>query len=44
MAEWLKALAWNASIRQKRIVGSNPTFSAKIKMPAEGGRFYFVEQ
>ena len=28
MAEWSKALAWKVSIRQKRIVGSNPTRSA----------------
>ena len=28
MAEWLKAHAWKACIRQKRIVGSNPTPSA----------------
>jgi hypothetical protein len=31
MAEWLKALAWKASIRQKRIVGSNPSLSANPK-------------
>ncbi len=29
MAEWSKAHAWRACIRQKRIVGSNPTLSAK---------------
>lgn len=28
MAEWLKAHAWKVCIRQKRIVGSNPTRSA----------------
>ena len=28
VAEWSKALAWKVSIRQKRIVGSNPTRSA----------------
>lgn len=29
MAEWLKAHAWKACIRQKRIGGSNPPLSAK---------------
>ena len=28
--EWLKRHAWKACIRQKRIAGSNPAFSAKI--------------
>ena len=28
MAEWSKAHAWKVCIRQKRIVGSNPTRSA----------------
>ena len=28
MAEWSKAHAWKVCIRQKRIVGSNPTCSA----------------
>ena len=30
VAEWSKALAWKVSIRQKRIVGSNPTRSANF--------------
>ncbi len=30
VAEWSKALAWKVSIRQKRIVGSNPTRSASL--------------
>ncbi len=30
MAEWLKAHAWKACIRQKRIQGSNPCLSAII--------------
>ena len=28
VAEWSKARAWKVRIRQKRIVGSNPTLSA----------------
>src|SRR5262252_10992173 len=28
MAEWLKAHAWKACVRQHRTVGSNPTLSA----------------
>ena len=28
MLEWLKRHAWKACIRQKRIAGSNPAFSA----------------
>ena len=32
MAEWSKALAWKVSIRQKRIVGSNPTRSANYAL------------
>src|SRR5262245_22961270 len=28
MAEWLKAHAWKACVRQNRTVGSNPTLSA----------------
>ena len=28
MAEWSKARAWKVRNRQKRFVGSNPTFSA----------------
>ena len=35
MAEWSKALAWKVSIRQKRIVGSNPTRSASKSMLCE---------
>ena len=31
VAEWSKALAWKVSIRQNRIVGSNPTRSANIE-------------
>ena len=31
VAEWSKALAWKVSIRQNRIVGSNPTRSATVK-------------
>ena len=34
VAEWSKALAWKVSIRQKRIVGSNPTRSATRRCPA----------
>ena len=30
MAEWSKAHAWKVCMRQNCIVGSNPTFSAKI--------------
>jgi hypothetical protein len=30
VAEWLKAHAWKACLRQKRNVGSNPTLSAKF--------------
>ena len=30
VAEWSKAHAWKVCIRQKRIVGSNPTLSASI--------------
>ena len=30
MLEWLKRHAWKACIRQKRIAGSNPAFSAII--------------
>ena len=29
MLEWLKRHAWKACIRQKRIGGSNPPYSAK---------------
>ena len=29
MLEWMKRHAWKASIRQKRITGSNPVLSAK---------------
>ncbi len=29
MAEWLKALAWKASVRLYRTAGSNPALSAK---------------
>ena len=36
MAEWSKAHAWSACMRQPRIVGSNPTLSAI------GGRFNLV--
>lgn len=32
MAEWLKALAWKAGIRQKRIVSSNLIPSAIFPM------------
>ena len=28
-SSWSKALAWKVSIRQKRIMGSNPTLSAR---------------
>ena len=31
MLEWLKRHAWKACIRQKRIAGSNPAFSASNK-------------
>ena len=31
MAEWLKAHAWKACVRQKRTVGSNPTPSAMTR-------------
>ena len=31
MLEWLKRHAWKACIRQKRIAGSNPAFSASIR-------------
>jgi hypothetical protein len=30
VAEWSKAHAWKVCIRQKRIVGSNPTRSANL--------------
>lgn len=40
MAEWLKALAWNASIRQKRIKSSNLFLSA-IFAPAKILHFRF---
>ena len=30
MLEWLKRHAWKACIRQKRIAGSNPAFSAMM--------------
>ena len=33
MQEWLNWLAWKASIRQKRIGGSNPPHSATIARP-----------
>src|SRR5262245_58815713 len=33
VAEWLKAHAWRACIRQKRIAGSNPALSALIQHP-----------
>ena len=33
VAEWSKALAWKVSIRQNRIVGSNPTRSANYLFP-----------
>jgi hypothetical protein len=35
MAEWLKAHAWKACLRQKRNVGSNPTLSAKFLRQAK---------
>jgi hypothetical protein len=35
MAEWFKAHAWKACVRQKRTVGSNPTPSAIL--PARSG-------
>ncbi len=31
VAEWSKAHAWKACIRHKRIKGSNPFLSAKLK-------------
>ena len=31
VAEWSKAHAWKVCIRQKRIEGSNPFLSAKVK-------------
>src|SRR5690242_11928981 len=36
MAEWLKAHAWKACVRQNRTVGSNPTLSAigPIQVPS----------
>ena len=42
VAEWSKALAWKVSIRQKRIVGSNPTRSATP--PSHGGPFHPTNQ
>ena len=39
VAEWSKALAWKVSIRQNRIVGSNPTRSATpLSMDAQAVR------
>ena|GEM_PF-2696179 len=40
VAEWLKAHAWKACIRDKRIGGSNPPLSARIPgwlFPINGG-------
>ncbi len=35
MLEWLKRHAWKACIRQKRIAGSNPAFSASKQQDIE---------
>ena len=49
MLEWLKRHAWKACIRQKRIGGSNPPYSAKKPLQktcngffADGMEVYYV--
>jgi hypothetical protein len=39
VAEWSKAHAWKVCIRQKRIVGSNPTRSAIEPQHSSNGRW-----
>ena len=47
MAERSKARAWKVRIRQKRIVGSNPTpsarFSSRTGLGPENGRHFFED-
>jgi hypothetical protein len=37
VSEWLKELAWKASGRVNRLVGSNPTLSVRANVPDHTG-------
>ena len=44
VAEWLKALAWKASVRLYRTGGSNPPLSAKVRSGQMGYRLYRIHR